>query len=174
MFLSERFVRSASVALVSFIVEYFSIPSTLQNFLKSPANSVPCSTQIFFGLFFLVIFFENVLTVSFESFVFIPFASTVLSNKCWRTSEYFTPILSFANLSTCARSMNQILSLTLAKALILLKLHVACLNLVNEVFQCKNSLTFEGDFHCFCQIAHRTLGCKSLRVKSLQLLSFRV
>ena len=39
---------------------------------------------------FLVITSENVLAVSFESFVFIPFGSTVLSNKSWRTSKYFT------------------------------------------------------------------------------------
>ena len=51
----------------------------------------------FLSLFFLIIIFENVLTVSFESFVFIPFSSTVLSNKPWRTSKYFTPLLSSAN-----------------------------------------------------------------------------
>ena len=38
----------------------YSIPSALQNFLNSPANSVPSYTQILFGLLFLVISFENV------------------------------------------------------------------------------------------------------------------
>ena len=126
-----------------------------------------------FGLFFLVIIFEKVLTVSFESFVFIPFASTVLSNKFWRTSKYFTPLLSFANLSTYARSIHQISFLNLAKARILLNLRVACVNLVYDVFECKNSLTFNGEFCCICQNAHTTICLKSLRVKSLQLLSFR-
>ena len=81
----------------------------------------------------------------FESFVFIRFASTVLSNNFWGTSKYFTPLLSFANLSTYARSMHQISFLKLAKALILLNLRVACVNLVYDVFECKNSLTSNGE-----------------------------
>ena len=83
--------------------------------------------------------------VSFECFVFIPFASTVLSNKFWRTSKYFTPLSSFANLSTRARSIHQTSFLNLGKALILFNFCVACVNLVYEVFVCKNSLTFDGD-----------------------------
>ena len=78
-------------------------------------------------------------------FVFIPFASTVLSNKYWRTSKYFTPFLSFANLSTYARSIHQFSFLNLAKARILLNLRVACVNLVYDVFECKNALTFNGE-----------------------------
>ena len=116
-----------------------------KNFLNSPAMSVPWSTQFFFGLFILVIIFENVLTVSFVSFVFIPFASTVLSNKSWRSSKYFTPLLSFANLSIYARSIHQISFLNLAKALTILNLRVACVNLVYYVFECKEPLTFDGE-----------------------------
>ena len=141
--------------------------------LEFSSKFCPPDLPTFFGLFFLVIIFENILTVSFEAFVFNPFASTVLSNKSWRTSKYFTPLLSFGNLSTYARSIHQISFLYLAKALILLYLRVACVNLVYDVFERKNSLTFNGEFCCICQIAHRTICRKSLRVKSLQLLSFR-
>ena len=111
---------------------------TLQQFVS---RDLP----VFFGLFFLVFIFESDLTVSFESFVFIPSASTVLSNKSWRTSENFTPLLSFANISTHARSIHQIPFWNLAKALIFLNLRVACVNLVQEVFECINFLTFEGE-----------------------------
>ena len=52
--------------------------------------------------------------------------------------------MSFDNLSTYA-SIHQISFLYLAKALILLNLRVACVNLVYEVFECKNSLTFDGE-----------------------------
>ena len=105
------------------------------------------------GSIFLVIFSENVLTVSFESFVFIPFASTVLSNKFWRTSKYFTTLLSFEKLSTYAISKHQISVLNLAKALILLNLRVAYVNLVYEVFECKNFLTFDGEsFAAFAKL----------------------
>ena len=153
MFLSERIIRFAIAARVSLSVEWIYIPSALQNFLNSPANSVPWSTQFFFGVFFLVFIFEKVLSVSFEFFVFIPFASTVLSNKSWRTSKYFTPLLSFANLSTYARSIHQFSFLNLAKALIPLNLRVACVNPVYDVFECKNSLTFNGEsFAAFAKL----------------------
>ena len=69
----------------------------------------------------------------------------VLSNKSWRTSKYFTPLLSHDNLSTYARSIHQVSFLNLANALILLNLRVACANLVYEVFECKNSLIFDGE-----------------------------
>ena len=112
-----------------------------------------CSRPIFFGRIFLVSIFENVLTVSFESFVFIPLASTVLSNKSRRTSKHFTPLLSSANLSTYARSIHQISFLNLAKALILLNLQVACVNLVYEVFECKKSLSFDRErFAAFAKL----------------------
>ena len=114
-------------------------------FLELSIKFCPLIYASFFRLLFLVIIFENVLTVSFESFVSIAFASTVLSNKSWRTSKYFTPLLSFANLSTYARSIHQISPFKLAKNLILLNLSVACVNLVYEVFECKNSLTFDGE-----------------------------
>ena len=48
MFLSVLIVRSAKAAFVSLIVENNSIPAAAQNFLNSPANSVPRSTQLFF------------------------------------------------------------------------------------------------------------------------------
>ena len=52
-----------------------------QNFSSAPANAVPLSSQIFFGRFFFVIMDEKAFTVSWESFVFIRLALTVLSNK---------------------------------------------------------------------------------------------
>ena len=126
----------------------------------SAANFLEISSKLrtliypnFLWFFFLVIISEKVLTVSFESFVFIPFASTVLSNKSWRTSKYFTPLLSFANLSTYARSIHQFSFLNLAKARNLLDLRVACVNLVYDVFECKNSLTFNGEsFAAFAKL----------------------
>ena len=50
-------------------------------FLELPTIFCPLIYPNFFALFFLVIIFENVLTVSFESLVFIPFATTVLWDK---------------------------------------------------------------------------------------------
>ena len=86
-------------------------------------------------------------------FVFILFASTVLSNKSWRTSKYFTPLLSFATLSTYVRSIQQTSILNLAKALILLNLRVARVNLLYDVFECINSLTFNGEsFDAFAKL----------------------
>ena len=111
------------------------------------------STQIYFGLFFSVFISENVLTVSFESFVFIRFASTVLSIKSWRTSKNFTPVLSFAYLSTYARSVHQISILILAKAPIHLIFCVACENLLYGFFEFTNSLTFDGEsFAAFAKL----------------------
>ena len=61
--------------------------------------------------------------------------------------------MSFDNLSTYARSIHQISFLNLANALILLNLRVACVNLVYEVFECKNSLTFDGkSFAAFAKL----------------------
>ena len=74
-------MRSANAALVSLIVEYICIPSALHGFLNSPANSVPLSTQNFLGQFFFVVIVKKARTNSLESFVFILFASTVLSNR---------------------------------------------------------------------------------------------
>ena len=87
---------------------------------------------------------KNALTVSLQSFVFIPFASTVLSNRSGRTSRYFTPLISLAGLSTYARSIRQISFLNLANDFILLILRVARVNFVYEGFQCKNCLTFDS------------------------------
>ena len=109
------------------------LPSVFQNFLISLANSVHRSTQNFFGQLFFVFFFENVFTVSFESFVLISLASTVLSNKSWRTSEDSTPFLSFANLSAYVKSIHQISLLKFANALIPLNIRVACVNLVRRL-----------------------------------------
>ena len=143
---------------------------------KLPKISSKLCLLIYLKFFWSILFrnhFWKCLDCFFESFVFIPYASTVLSNKSWRTSKGFTPLLSFANLSRYATDIHQISFLNLAKALNLLIFRVACVNLVYDVFECKNSLTFNGEFCCFCQIAHRTICCKSLRVKSLQFLPFR-
>ena len=59
----------------------------LHSFLNSPANSVPLSTQIFRGHFLFVIMVKIARTVTPESFVFIPFASTVPSSRLWRTTN---------------------------------------------------------------------------------------
>ena len=59
------------------------------------------------------------------TFFFFHFASTVLSNRSWRTRRYFTPLLSLASLSTYAKSIHQILFLNLANAFIRLNLRVA-------------------------------------------------
>ena len=74
-FFIDRIVRSAKAALVSLIVKQICIPWAIPNFLNSPANSVPSSTQSFLGRSSSEIMLENVLTVSLESFVFNPFAS---------------------------------------------------------------------------------------------------
>ena len=71
----------------------YSLSNTI--IFNCPTNSVPLSIQFFLGRFFSVILVEKTLTVSLESFVFFPFASTVRSNKFWRTSNYFTPSFFF-------------------------------------------------------------------------------
>ena len=86
-------------------------------FLELSSKFCPLIYPSFFGLLFLIINFETVLTVSLESFVFIPLASTVLSNKSWRASKICTPFFSFANLWTYARFIHQIFILNLGNAL---------------------------------------------------------
>ena len=121
--------------------------------LELSSKFCPLMYANFLWSIFLVFNFENVLTVSFESFVFISLAFTVLSNKSWRASKYSTPFLSLANLSTYARSIHQISFLNLAKALIFLYVRVAFVNLVYDVFECKNSLTFNGEsFAAFAKL----------------------
>ena len=56
---------------------------------------------------FFVIMDEKVVTVFWESFIFIPLAYTVLSNKSWRSSKYFTSFCFFDNISTWASSRHQ-------------------------------------------------------------------
>ena len=56
-------------------------------------------------VFFFGIFFGNARKVSLGSFVF---ASTVLSNRSWRTSGYFIPFLSSVSFSTYAKSIHQV------------------------------------------------------------------
>ena len=79
---------------------------SLRMSLNSPANSVLLSTQTSPGRFFFVIMVEIVLTVSLKFFVFIPFASTVQSNKSWRTSKDIATII-FASLSTKPWSIDE-------------------------------------------------------------------
>ena len=73
---------------------------------------------------------QNARTVSLESFVYIPFASTVPSNRSWRTRRHFTPLLSLASLSTYAKSIHQSSFLNLANAFMRLNLRVARVNFV--------------------------------------------
>ena len=144
MFVSDLIVRSAKAAFVSLIVEYIPTPAPAQIFLNSPANSVPRSTQIFFGRFRFVIIFENASRVSFEPFVFIPRSSIVLSNMSCRTSKYLIPLLFLANLSTNAESMHHISFLNLAKAFSHRNLQVGRENFVYDVFECRKCRTFES------------------------------
>ena len=96
MILSERIVRSPNAAFVSFIVEQISIPSALQSFFELCSKFCPLSYQNFFGLFFLVIIFEKVLTVSFESFVSFPlhlrFCQTSLGELVNTLHQNYCPI----------------------------------------------------------------------------------
>ena len=68
---------------------------------------------------------------------FNPPTSIVLSNTSLRTSKYFIPLLSFASLSTYAKSIHQISILYLANALIRLNLRFASVNFVEGSFECK-------------------------------------
>ena len=124
-----------------------------EKFLELSSKFCPLIYPNFFGQFFLEINFEKISTGSFECFVFIPFASTVLSNKSWLTSKNLTLLLSFANLSTYARSIHQISSFSLVKAHTPLSLRVACVNLVYQIFEYKNSLTFAREsFYAFAKL----------------------
>ena len=64
----DRIVRSANAGLVSLIVESFCIPSALESFLKTPANSVPFWTQNFLVGFCFVIVVKKAQAVFLESF----------------------------------------------------------------------------------------------------------
>ena len=87
---------------------------------------------------------KNGRTVSLESFLFIPSASTVLSNKSWRTSCYFTPLLFLARIPTFGRLIHQTSSLNLANAVILLNLRNVRVIFVYEVLECKKCLIFDS------------------------------
>ena len=74
-------------------------------------SSTFCSladSVFFVGGLVLVNIDKNAPTVSLESFSFILFASTVLSNKCRLTGRYFTLLLFLACLWTYAKSKHQI------------------------------------------------------------------
>ena len=59
------------------------------------------------------------------------------------TSKYFTPLFSFASLSTKARSIYRLSFSKLTKAFFFSFFHVAVLNFVYEVFECKVFLAFD-------------------------------
>ena len=118
----------SSLSLTQSRVNLYPLSST--KFFKRSSSFNSLSTQIFFGRLFFLIMDKKAFTISWESFVLIPLAFTVLSNKSWRTSKHFTPLFYFADLSTWAKLMHQIAFLNLAKALILLKFCVARLNFV--------------------------------------------
>ena len=94
-------------------------------FIKLSNKICSFVNPIFLGRFFFVIKDKNARTVSLESFVFIPFASTVLSNRSWRTRRYFTPLLFLASLSKYAKSIQEISFLNVANVFIHLNLRVA-------------------------------------------------
>ena len=73
----DRIVRSANAAFVSLIVEEICIPSVLHNFLNSPANFVPLSTQFFSRRFFFLIIVKYARTVSLESFLSLCIYSSI-------------------------------------------------------------------------------------------------
>ena len=81
MFFRDRIVRSLIAALASLIVKFFCISSALQSLLNALANAVPLSAQILLGRYVFVILLKNARTIFLESFVFIPFASTVPSKR---------------------------------------------------------------------------------------------
>ena len=152
MFLSERIVRSANAAFVSHCrVNFYSFSAAKFLELSSKFRTLIYPNflwSILFGNhFWKSRLFPPSLLYSF------PLHLRVLSNKSWRTSKDFTPLLSFANLSTYAISIHQISILNLAKARILLNLRVAFVNLVYDVFECENSLTFNGEsFAAFAKV----------------------
>ena len=86
--------------------------------------------------------FKSAWTVSWEKF-FIPFLSTVLSNKSWRTSRLITLLLSLVSLSTYA--IHQITFLYIASAFIRLISRMVRKNFVFKVSECKNCLAFDTD-----------------------------
>ena len=98
----------------------------LHSFPNPLASFVHLSTQIFLSQFVFVIIVENARTVSFESFVFILFASTVLSNRSWRTSP--CQVHAPNNIFECSKCFHS------------LEFNVTRVNFVYEVFEYKDRL----------------------------------
>ena len=88
---------------------------------------------------------KNPGAISLEFFDFYRFAATVLLNRSWWTRRYFTSFLSLADLSTYAKSKNQISFSNLANAFMRLNLRVARVNFVKKDFQCKYCFIFDTD-----------------------------
>ena len=162
MFSKDRTVRSAIAALVSLIREQYCNQSPSQRFMNFSAKSGPMSTQKFLCRLFFVILLKNTRTVSLASFVFILFASTVLSDRSLRTKRYFTLLFFAANLSTYAKSNQYFSFLNLANSFLLQNLRVASVKFVYEGFECKNCLTLilvGCQFSINCAQSHKHHPC---------------
>ena len=96
---------------------------------------------------------ENALTVSLESFVIIPFASTVRSKSL---REPVNMLHHFFLLPIYQQKQDpyQISFLNLTKTFILLNFRVAIVNFVHEVLECKDFLKLD---------TARLLACNKLR-----------
>ena len=117
---------------------------SFMNFFKLSSKLCQFVNPNFLGTIFFLINGENALTVSWESFVFIHFASTVRLNRSWWTSKIITSLLSFASFSTKAGSIlhNSFLNL-LNKKLPSPDFLCGLSKLCVKVFICKTCLNFD-------------------------------
>ena len=104
----DSFVGSANAVFVSLMVEYNHILSVFSKSFSPLAKSVPVLTKNVIGSCFFVILVKRARRGCMESFYFFFFATTVLSNRSWRNSNYFTRLLSSASFLMYATSMYQI------------------------------------------------------------------
>ena len=132
----DRFVRSANAALVSLVVVNFYFFS-FEKFFKTSEFFTLVKPNFCLHIFIIVIMVENVLLVFLESFVFSPFASTVLSKIFSRTRKIITKPLSIGKLSTYARSIHQNASLNLANGFFSMIYECAGVNFVLEGLNAK-------------------------------------
>ena len=99
-----RTFSSCNLSLIHCRVNVYSF--SFAYFLNSQARSVPLSTQMYLGHFFLILV-KKAQTVSLESFVFTLFATNVLPDRSWRATRCYTPLILLANLSPYAWSLHQ-------------------------------------------------------------------
>ena len=130
--------------MFSFIVEWTFNPWKLQKAIKFSGKLHPFLNPNFLGSILFLIMFENALTVSLESLVFITFASTVQSNKSGRTSKNFTLFFSSCQFSSESKTQSPIFSFEPSNSLLSLEsLHYQN-HCVARSLERKNCLTY-GD-----------------------------